>query len=234
MILYSMRYDPYDISAEKSDRYGRMFLENLAIVDTFMTDAAHDYVVYSPTLPSQFGGNRFTNYVRQISTGPGDSARRYGSFTVDYTENAVPALQHSPDSRTVSWRYYGESGHAVSASQPEEFRDDVAFWLQHRWYNVYPREGSVTGSTEVTLYGENLCVDSNEPAICYRVRISRRGACVRYPARSHSKRRPCRRVQVMSSLIRPPMERSQPATASVQNCPRALQCCRRMIRPVLR
>ena len=162
MILYSMRYDPYDISAEKSDRYGRMFLENLAIVDTFMTDAAHDYVVYSPTLPSQFGGSRFTNYVRQISTGPGDSARRYGSFTVDYTENAVPALQHSPDSRTVSWRYYGESGHAVSASQPEEFRDDVAFWLQHRWYNVYPREGSVTGSTEVTLYGENLCVDSND------------------------------------------------------------------------
>ena len=161
-VLYRFLQDPFDISPGNSDRYGRLFLENLAVVDTFMTDAKYDYVVYASTLPSQFEGNRFTNYVEHITTCQGDDSRRYGSFTVDYKENAVSELQQSPDYRTVSWRYYGESGHAVSASQPQEFREDVDSWLNNNWYNVYPREGSVTGSTEVTIYGENLCVDSND------------------------------------------------------------------------
>jgi hypothetical protein len=154
--------DPFDISPGNSDRYGKMFLENLAIVDTFMTDAKYDYVVYAPALPTQFEGNRFTSYVEHITTCPGDDARRYGSFTVDYKANAVSELRQSPAYRTVSWRHYGESGHAVSASQPQEFREDVAAWMNNNWYNVYPREGSVTGSTEVTVYGEDLCVDSND------------------------------------------------------------------------
>lgn len=162
MLAIAAWLDPYDISADSSDRYGKMFLENLAIVDTFMTDAKYDYVVYSPTLPSQFQGSRFSNYVDHVTTSPGDDARRYGSFTVDYKENAIHEIQQTPDYRTVSWRYYGDSGHAVSASQPEEFRDDVAFWLQSSWYNVYPREGGVTGGTEVTIYGKQLCLDSND------------------------------------------------------------------------
>ncbi|MDD2237625.1 MAG: choice-of-anchor Q domain-containing protein, partial [Kiritimatiellae bacterium] len=161
-VAYNWYFDPFDISPGDSDRYGRMFLENLAIVDTFMTDAKYDYVVYAPTLPSQFAGNRFTNCVEQITTCQGDDSRRYGSFTVDYKENAIGELQQSPEYRTVSWRHYGEAGHAVSASQPGEFREDVASWMNNNWYNVYPREGSVTGSTEVTVYGEDLCVDSND------------------------------------------------------------------------
>ena len=46
--------DIYDIGAGSSTCYGRMFLENLTLVDTFMTDAKLDLVVYSPTLPAQF------------------------------------------------------------------------------------------------------------------------------------------------------------------------------------
>jgi len=160
MLVYALLTDPYDISAGKSDRYGRMFLENLAVVDTFMTDAKYDYVVYSPTLVSQFQGSRFSNYVARITQAQGNSTRRYGSFTVDYKTNAIADLQQTPACRTVSWRYYGESGHAVSASQPSEFREDVEFWLHNRWYNVTPREGGVAGGTEVTIYGEDLCVDA--------------------------------------------------------------------------
>ncbi|NCC53609.1 MAG: hypothetical protein EOM20_20700, partial [Spartobacteria bacterium] len=89
MVVYSAMADPYDISPGSSDRYGRMFLENLAVVDTFMTDAEYDYVVYSPALVSQFQGNRFSNWVANVTSAPGDASRRYGSFTVDYKTNAI-------------------------------------------------------------------------------------------------------------------------------------------------
>jgi hypothetical protein len=155
-------HDPYGISMSQSDIYGKMFLKNLAVVDTFMTDAKYDFIVYSPTLVTQFQKDRFPALVQSVTSSQGDDARRRGSFSVQYQADAISELTNTPPERTVSWHYYSEAGHAVSSSQPEEFRADVAAWLQTNWYDVVPRIGNAEGGQEITIYGKSLCVDSND------------------------------------------------------------------------
>ncbi len=128
-IIVEILLDYYDISPSSSCVYGTMFLENLALADTFMTDAQNDLIVYAPTLPSQFGKNRFGKIVKSISIDRGNASARAGSFTVKYKPNSVEGLKSVPTERTVGWYFYSESGHSVSSTQPKELREDITGWL---------------------------------------------------------------------------------------------------------
>jgi hypothetical protein len=128
-VLYDIRYDRYDISLSDSAIYGTMFLENLALVDTFMTDAQNDIVVYAPTLVSQFDKGRFRKLVKSIDVASGNQDARAGRFTIKYKPNSIEGLDKTPAERNVAWYFYADSGHSVSSTQPKEFRDDVTNWI---------------------------------------------------------------------------------------------------------
>jgi hypothetical protein len=106
-----------------------MFLENLALVDTFMTDAQNDIVVYSPTLVSQFDKRRFNKLVKGIAVNSGNKDTRAGNFVIKYRPHSIEGLANMPAERPVDWYFYGESGHSVSSTQPKEFKEDVTSWL---------------------------------------------------------------------------------------------------------
>ena len=122
--------DIFGIDPSTSKIYGRMFLENLAVVETFMTNAKYDMVVYSSSLPEQFNNKegRFRDIVKklEVNNGNGESD---GSFTIHYKKDSVKGLKHTPESRTVTWPYYGKSGHSVSTTEPKKFLDDIDAWL---------------------------------------------------------------------------------------------------------
>jgi hypothetical protein len=116
--------DIYDISPGERIKYGTMFLENLIHIDTFMTHAANDIVVYSPTLISQFDKNRFSKIITKI-----DYDKNWPAKNGDKPSD-VNFHYRNGSKKTLNWYYYNDSGHAVSSSEPEKFRNDVAQWLK--------------------------------------------------------------------------------------------------------
>ena len=128
-VLLDIEFDRYGISLTDSSIYGTMFLENLALVDTFMTDAQNDIVVYSPTLVSQFDNRRFGKLVKAIVVNRGKKDARAGNFVIKYNPYSIRGLSKIPFSRSVDWYFYSDSGHSVSSTQPKEFREDVTSWL---------------------------------------------------------------------------------------------------------
>jgi hypothetical protein len=130
-VLLDIEFDRYGISLTDSSIYGTMFLENLALVDTFMTDAQNDIVVYSPTLVSQFDNKRFSKLVKAIEVNRGNKNARAGNFVIKYNPHStIGGLTNKiPASRSVDWYFYNDSGHSVSSTQPKEFREDVTSWL---------------------------------------------------------------------------------------------------------
>jgi hypothetical protein len=122
--------DIFGIDPGTSKIYGTMFLENLAVVETFMTNAEYDMVVYSPSLPKQFDcqKGRFIHMVSKLEINNGNG-KADGSFTIHYNKRGIKGLKHTPESRTVTWPYYGKSGHSVSTTQPGKFLNDIDAWL---------------------------------------------------------------------------------------------------------
>ncbi len=134
-IYSAAKHDPFDISAGMSTRYGKMFLENVTNIDTFMTHAPYDVVVYSPALATQFDHNRFCGIVNHMEytkdwpvAGTDKSGDKPGHITFHFNTNALKDF-NAPESRIVDWYYYGTSGHSVSSTQPEKFKNDVKNWL---------------------------------------------------------------------------------------------------------
>jgi hypothetical protein len=108
----------YDI-APTSLLYGEMFLQNLALVDTFITDAALDLVIYAPALPLAL--KKYSSIVEEVST-------RDGFITVTYKPGSLPDIP-TPKSRTIFFPLYKQAGHGVAASQPRKLLNDVRDWM---------------------------------------------------------------------------------------------------------
>jgi|WetSurMetagenome_2_1015567.scaffolds.fasta_scaffold07266_6 hypothetical protein len=111
----------YDI-APTSLLYGELFLQNLALVDTFITDAALDLVIYPPSLPLAL--KKYSSLVEDVTT-------RDGFMTVTYKPGALPDIP-TPRNRTIFFPRYAQSGHGVPASQPRKILNDVIDWLLSR------------------------------------------------------------------------------------------------------
>jgi hypothetical protein len=99
--------------------YGALFLENLAIVETFITQAAMDLVIYAPALPLWLV--KYSDIVEDVRV-------QDNQVIVTYIEDVyseIPRLRH----RTIYVPPYWQAGHAVPASQPRKIREDVGDWL---------------------------------------------------------------------------------------------------------
>ncbi|MDQ1256072.1 MAG: hypothetical protein QG656_668 [Candidatus Hydrogenedentes bacterium] len=112
----------------RNDVFGEMFLENVLSVETFITAASLDLVLYAPALPPALA--RYTDIVESSAwdkSEPADVARP-GLILVDYHENAFPELG-VVGSRAIRYPTYAEGPHAVSAMQPEDLLYDVTEWI---------------------------------------------------------------------------------------------------------
>ncbi|MFC2157789.1 hypothetical protein ACFLT9_08135 [Acidobacteriota bacterium] len=113
----------------QSHRFGEMFLENAAWVNTFITNAAYDVVVFSPAFPSALA--KHTDYLSSVqhdTDGP-PGATRPGQMKLNYLSSSVPGSNVTQ--RTIRFPYYSNSGHAVTLTEPAEMLSDVIEWLRN-------------------------------------------------------------------------------------------------------
>ncbi len=113
--------------------YGRLFLENLVYVNTFMTDANLDLVIYSPAIPEML--KKYPDIVEDVTTKRGndiEGGSRNGNIVIAYKKDFIHNLTAEPQSsltRNIFWPHYAESGHSVSSTEPDIFLLDVKDWL---------------------------------------------------------------------------------------------------------
>jgi hypothetical protein len=113
--------------AHPSDlRYGRMFLKNLIHIDTFVTNAAYDLVVYSKAFAPSLA--RYTDIVTSAQRGK-------NRIVVSFRPDAFPGLP-AVGQRTITFPAYNKSCHAVSLTEPVKFFNDVAQWMGQRGFVV--------------------------------------------------------------------------------------------------
>jgi pimeloyl-ACP methyl ester carboxylesterase len=118
----------YNIQYGYSERYGEMFLENVAFVETFITNAAYDIVVYCPSLPDAlaFHASKLNRSTHDTDGPP--QAERPGQILLEYKPGSVTGS--SVTTRTIRFPLYTKSGHAVTMTEPGEILEDVIVWLE--------------------------------------------------------------------------------------------------------
>jgi len=116
-------------------RFGRMFLQNVAHVNTFITNAPLDLVVYPyaiiPTLATYENILESVQHVKH----PLNGEERPGHIILKYLPSAFPNIQNL-DMRIIRFPLYAISPHAVPLLQPEEILSDVSRWLRERGIDV--------------------------------------------------------------------------------------------------
>jgi hypothetical protein len=118
----------YDTNYRYSEIFGDMFLENVAFIETFITNAAYDIVVYSPSLPEALAFHT-TKLNRSIHDAVGPlQAERPGQILLNYKPGSVPGSNLT--TRTIRFPRYTNSGHAVTMTEAGEILDDVISWLE--------------------------------------------------------------------------------------------------------
>jgi len=116
----------YDIHSWEP-RYGRMFLKNVAHIETFITNATLDLVVYSAALRPALA--RHVDILDSAEqTADGEEARP-GKIILTYRPSAFSDLPGLTE-RTIRFPIYDKSCHAVSLTQPQELFTDVTDWLR--------------------------------------------------------------------------------------------------------
>jgi hypothetical protein len=116
-------------------RLGRMFLQNVAHANTFITNAALDLVVYSAAIPPSLA--RHDDIVESVQhiRHPMNGEDRPGYIILNYHDSAFPDI-HNLDTRSIRFPLYSSSCHAVSLTQPEELLNDVSVWLRQKGINL--------------------------------------------------------------------------------------------------
>jgi hypothetical protein len=127
----------YDTNFSYSEIFGDMFLENAAFVETFITNAAYDIVVYSPSFPDALAYH--TSKLNQTTHDADRPARsdRPGRILLNYRSGSVPGSNVT--TRTIRFPRYTNSGHAVTMTEPGEILDDVIDWLNMTGFSMIAR-----------------------------------------------------------------------------------------------
>lgn len=118
---YSWGVDPY------ADELAIAFLRNVAFVDTFITNAAWDLVIWGPSIPPTM--EVFSQYVAAAThddVNPA-AAERPGEIDVQYQDGAFGL--GDGQTRTIRFPFYDSASHTVPLSQPEEIAADIEAWL---------------------------------------------------------------------------------------------------------
>lgn len=131
----------YDIYYGDSPRFGQMFLENVAWVDTFITNAALDLVVFSAGLPDALDlhTEMLASSWHDAEGPPGEV--RPGQIILDYHPSVVPGSD--VQRRMIRFPRYALSGHAVTLNEPAEILADVFAWLSRTGLPVAEQAGDV-------------------------------------------------------------------------------------------
>jgi hypothetical protein len=118
----------YDVYFRSSLLFGKMFLENVAWVETFATNAAFDTVVYAPAIPDALGLHTsiLSGSLHDTAGPPG--AARPGQILLTYMPLSVPGS--AVTTRTVRFPVYSMSGHAVTLTEPTGMLEDIIDWLE--------------------------------------------------------------------------------------------------------
>jgi hypothetical protein len=106
-----------------NDIFGEMFLENLALVDTLITDCDLDLVIYAAVLPDSI--KEYADIVEDVVW---DDSTEDGYIYVYYRPGTLPDIE-TPDMRPIYFPHYRASGHMVTLPQPDKFFNDVERWL---------------------------------------------------------------------------------------------------------
>ncbi len=132
--LNMMVMQGYNTRYAYSEIYGEMFLEDVAFVETFVTNAAYDLVVYCPSLPEALAyHSSLLNSSVHDPVGP-SYAERPGRILLDYKPGSVPGS--SVRTRTIRFPRYTVSGHAVTMTEPGEILEDVIAWMERTGFLV--------------------------------------------------------------------------------------------------
>lgn len=102
---------------------GELFLQNLALVETLITNAALDLIIYAPVIPDTL--KKYPSLVRDVVWRDDPDN---GRIEVYYQPGA-PAESPAPASRIIAFPRYPSAGHMVTHGQPEKFFADVRRWL---------------------------------------------------------------------------------------------------------
>lgn len=110
-------------------RFGDMFLYNLIYVDTFITDAAYDLIIYSPVIPDSIA--RYVQYVKKVEyiETPIDDEKRPGWMEVTYKDGAFGVIKGN-ETRMIRFPIFDESGHTVEVNQAQALFEDSRDWLE--------------------------------------------------------------------------------------------------------
>lgn len=120
-------YAGYPVSPDTSPLFGQLFLENATLVKTFLTDAEHDLVIYSPGYPEAL--KKYTGIVDSVVVKRGkDLLQPLGSFRINYTPNSLTGMS-TPAYVDLYYPYYGVSGHSVTSAQPDKILADIKNWM---------------------------------------------------------------------------------------------------------
>ncbi len=101
-------------------RFGTKFLENVVYVDTFVTNAAYDLMVYGPAQPVALGLH--TDLLESCI-----HDTELGEMQLDYLPGAFGIEDLGP--RTIRFPHYSQSGHVVEIDQPAQLLDDLIAWI---------------------------------------------------------------------------------------------------------
>ncbi|MFB1486359.1 MULTISPECIES: hypothetical protein [unclassified Thiocapsa] len=111
-------YRTLPLNADNHPTYGELFLRNIRYIETFLTDAFYDLVIYSEALPLALEKHESVHSVKRK---PGNTERdEPGQFEILFYDGPPVAFYYPR---------YVKSGHAVSSSEPGKLRSDVSVWL---------------------------------------------------------------------------------------------------------
>lgn len=110
----------YGIERQHS-RHGLAFLEDARAVRFFVTDAAFDAAIFTPSLPAAL--QMYTDVVASVH-------KDGTALSIEYREGAFGAPAGT--SLDVHIAPYDDAGHSVSLDEPETLSADVADWLAER------------------------------------------------------------------------------------------------------
>ena len=103
---------------------GGNFLADLVHVNTFITNAKYDMVVWTPAIAPGLASFTGTVSSAVIDSAPRTGITRPGWIKVTYAPDVIPA----PTTREIRLPTYGNAGHTVSIRDPANLLADVMQW----------------------------------------------------------------------------------------------------------
>jgi hypothetical protein len=126
LILNSNVLSSYDSNARNwhDRKIGISFVNDVVYVNTFITNAKFDMMVYTPAIAPAL-----LDYTDLIATSVYDSASRTGFeragwIEIGYAQGVIP----SPTTREIRFPFYASAGHSVSTRESDHLLADVMQW----------------------------------------------------------------------------------------------------------